>query len=85
MNLVVHCKKSKFDVYVGRGHGSIWGNPFVIGVDGTRDQVIEKYRAWIQTRPELLKRIPELKGKTLGCWCAPKKCHAEVLAEMANK
>lgn len=79
---VVHCKREKYDVYIGRP--SIWGNPFVIGKDGNREQVIAKYRAWILKQPHLLKRLGELKGKRLGCWCSPQACHGHVLAELAN-
>lgn len=79
---VVHCKREKFDVYIGRP--SMWGNPFSIGKDGTRADVVEKYRAWIQTQPQLLAALPSLRGKTLGCWCAPNACHGDVLHEMAN-
>lgn len=82
----VHCKKEKYDTYIGRKcyglPASKWGNPFVIGKDGTRDEVIEKYRQWIVTQPQLIKDLPELKGKILGCWCAPLKCHGEVLLEL---
>lgn len=74
---VVHCKKEKFDVYIGRH--SKWGNPFTIGKDRTREEVIEKYKKWILKQPQLLKDLKELKGKTLGCWCKPKKCHGDIL------
>lgn len=79
---VVHCKREKHDVYIGRS--SKWGNPFVVGKDGTREQVIEKYRHWLMTQPALLAALPELKGKTLGCWCSPQACHGDVLAELAE-
>ncbi len=79
---VVHCKREPYDVYIGRP--SKWGNPFEIGRDGTRAEVIEKYRAWIRTQPRLLAALGELKGKTLGCWCHPKPCHGDVLAELAD-
>jgi hypothetical protein len=82
METVVHCKRSEYDVYIGRP--SKWGNPFEIGRDGDRETVIKKYREWIQTRPDLLAALPELKGKVLGCWCAPRACHGDVLSEMAN-
>ena len=82
MSLVVHCKKDKFDIYVGRP--SKWGNPFVIGKDGNREEVISKYRDWI-TKQEVFKDIEELRGKVLACWCHPLACHADVLAELANK
>lgn len=83
MTTVVHCKKSKHDIYIGRP--SKWGNPFEIGKDGTREEVIHKYREWIQTQPSLLKSVHELKGKTIACWCAPLPCHGDVLAELAEK
>ncbi len=81
---VVHCRREEYDVYVGRGNGSPWGNPFRSGRDGTREQVIEMYEEWLLSQPELLRRLPELRGKTLGCWCAPKACHADVLLRLAN-
>ncbi len=80
---VVHCRKSSYDVYIGRP--SIWGNPFTIGKDGTREEVIEKYREYIKNKPELLNRLHELKGKTLGCWCSPKACHGNVLVELCER
>lgn len=82
MTTVVHCKREKADVYIGRP--SKWGNPFQIGVDGTREEVIEKYRYWLECRPELIAALPELRGKILGCWCAPRACHGDVLAELVN-
>ena len=79
---VVHCKRSPYDVYVGRP--GKWGNPFTIGRDGTREQVIQKYRDWILTQDHLLNSLPELEGKILGCWCSPKSCHGDVLIELVN-
>lgn len=90
MKYVVHCKKERFDVYIGRP--SIWGNPFshlenskAQFKTATRDEAVEKYRLWILTQPELLAKLPSLKGKVLGCWCAPARCHGDVLAELANR
>ena len=80
---VVHCKREKYDVYIGRP--SKWGNPFAIGVHGNRTEVIRRYREWIKTQPHLIAALPELKGKTLGCWCAPQACHGDILHELANK
>jgi hypothetical protein len=79
---VVHCKKAPYDVYIGRPY--FWGNPYRVGVDGTREEVISKYREWLLSRPDLLARLPELKGKILGCWCKPQVCHGDVLAELAE-
>ncbi len=64
---------------------SKWGNPFVIGKDGTRAIVIEKYRAWLMTQPELIAEARRvLRGRDLVCCCAPKACHGDVLDEVAN-
>lgn len=79
---VVHCKKEPFDIYIGRP--SKWSNPFKIGKDGDRDQVIRKYREWILSNKELLFDLPELYGKVLGCWCKPQACHGDVLVELCN-
>jgi Domain of unknown function (DUF4326) len=79
---VVHCKRHAYDVYIGRP--SKWGNPFEIGRDGTREEVILKYEIWLHSKPELLAALPELKDKVLGCWCAPKACHGDVLASLAT-
>jgi len=69
-------------IYVGRP--SKWGNPFKIGRDGNRKEVIEKYRRWIE-HVDFLEDISELTGKDLVCWCAPLPCHADVLLELANR
>ena len=71
-----------YDVYVGRP--SKWGNPFKVGRDGTREEVVEKYQAWLPFQSHLMDALPELTGKVLGCWCAPFPCHADVLAELAQ-
>jgi hypothetical protein len=83
MNRVVHCKRDKYDVYIGRP--SKWGNPFVIGKDGSREDVVIKYKEWILTQPDLLNDLKELKGKVLGCWCSPQACHGDVLVELSEK
>ena len=79
---VVHCKHSIYDIYIGRP--SVWGNPFEIGQDGTREEVIEKYRQWLLTQPNLMLNLHLLKGKRLGCWCKPKACHGDVLKELCE-
>jgi hypothetical protein len=83
MSKVVHCKREPYDVYIGRP--SKWGNKFVIEKDGTREEVIEKYREWLLQQKDLMDDLHELKGKTLGCWCSPQACHGDVLSELANK
>lgn len=87
---VVHVSRSPYDVYIGRAmprrglKASRWANPFRIGPDGTRDEVIDKYAEWLDAQPELLACLPELAGKVLGCWCAPERCHGDVLIDLAN-
>ncbi len=79
---VVNRYKSKFDVYIGRG--SKWGNPFILGKDGDRDEVCDKYEEWFW-KQDICNDISELKGKILGCFCKPKRCHGDFLARIANE
>lgn len=77
---VVHCKKERYDIYIGRP--SKWGNPFTIGKDGSRKEVCQKYKNYILENEELLNDLDELEGKPLGCWCSPKLCHGDILIEL---
>jgi len=87
---VVRCEREPFDVYCGRGSRKLglprskWANPFRIGRDGTREQVIAKHRSWLPTQPHLIAALDELRGRTLGCHCAPEACHCDTLVELAN-
>lgn len=82
MSKVVHCKREKYDVYIGRP--SKWGNPFVIGPDGTREEVIAKHWHWLYRGKgrHLIKDLHELEGKTLGCWCHNQPCHGDNYIKM---
>ena len=60
------------------------GNPYSIGKDGSRKDVIEKYRKYLLSNKKLLNDLHELEGKVLGCWCKPKPCHGDVLVEFVN-
>jgi Domain of unknown function (DUF4326) len=79
-------------IYVGRAMyrggwqlaASPLANPFRIGADGDRDEVVAKYRDYLLSRPDLLALLPGLRGSRLGCWCKPLSCHADVIAEFAN-
>jgi len=82
MTKVVNLKHEFYDVRICRP--GQWGNPFHIGRDGTREEVIEKYRKWILTQFNLLTQIHILKGKRLGCVCAPLACHGDVLVELVE-
>ena len=64
-----------------------WGNPFRLGADGDREQVIARYRAdlWRRIRAGeiALEELAGLEGCWLACWCAPLPCHGDVLARAA--
>lgn len=85
-------KEPGVGIYVGRGHGSRWGNPFshlehsVAHLKvSTREEAIARHRAWLMSQPKLMyKARSELRGKDLACWCAPASCHADTLLKIAN-
>lgn len=69
--------------YVGRG--TFAGNPFIIGIDGTRDEVINHYEYTHSLDKAFVARVrKELKGRHLVCHCAPERCHADWLLCVAN-
>ena len=71
-------------VYIGRG--SIYGNPFVIGKHGDRDEVCEAYESMLFSNQELLAKVRKnLRGKDLVCFCSPKRCHGDTLLRVANE
>lgn len=80
MTEVVHRNKARYDVLIDRS--SIWGNPYEIGVHGTRAEVIELYRKYLNQSPELLGQLESLRGKKLGCWCKPLACHGDVIVDL---
>ncbi len=70
-------------VYCGRP--SIWGNPFSIGEGRfTRQESIWKYFWHLVATPHKLRRINDLRGCDLECFCAPRECHCDVLIQLAN-
>lgn len=89
---VVFIDKKRFPV-----DQSTWANPFKIGRDGNRDQVISKYKEYIEKRienePELKKELMDLEGKRLGCWCVSPEssecenklvCHGQILVQLCR-
>lgn len=54
------------------------------GVLHSREEAVAAYGRRLLAHPELLALVPALRGKTLGCWCAPELCHAHVLAVLAE-
>lgn len=82
-------------VYIGRASPgfkkSYYGNMYKSPRDGTRDEVVEKYKAawrfyldgsFAKAYRPLLE---DLRGKVLGCWCAPKRCHGHALVELLEE
>jgi len=80
---VVNLRKEKYDVYIGRG--SKWGNPYKIGLDGTREEVIQKYEDYLRKNDNMLKELKELDNKVLGCYCKPQTCHGDILIKVRNE
>lgn len=72
-----------YDVYIGRG--SRWGNPFVIGVHGSREECIEQFKQLLINDENLIKDIDKLEGKVLGCHCKPKLCHGDIYCDILNR
>jgi hypothetical protein len=84
-NLILWAEREGCAVRVDRG--SRYGNPFVLGEDGDRDEVCDAYeQAYLPRKPSITKKIKEgaLEGKVLICHCYPQRCHGDCLAEMAN-
>jgi hypothetical protein len=94
---VSHIKTKVHTVYIGRG--SSWGNIFThLPLDKTqaeyqsptREASIADFENWFLHSPDpraqwMRDHVHELKGKTLGCFCAPRSCHGDVLARHADK
>ena len=90
-----------YDVYIGRPRaGQAWGfgNPFVVGTHGVQGECVGLFETWLETgenfgckdatelrRQWILRHIPALKDKVLGCFCKPRACHGDVLARLADQ
>lgn len=83
---VVNIQNDRCDVYIGRG--GPFGNPYVIGENGDRAEVLRLFKLYFRDR---LKRdapfrdkVMALKGKTIGCFCHPRDCHGHIIAEFLD-
>lgn len=82
-HLLSYARKNNLLVMIDRT--SDWGNPFLLDKDGGRDEVISAYENhYLPHKPSLLKQIDSLKGKVLGCHCAPLPCHGDCLTRLVN-
>ena len=87
---VVNLRKEPYDVFIGRP--SKWGNPFIIGRDGSREEVIQEYENWLNKKvlynvkpPTIEEMVKELKGKILGCYCKPRACHGDIIVNLLEQ
>lgn len=102
MTKIVHCKLDPYDVYCGRKSKTDpgpYGNPFVIGIDGDRNEVCDLYQVYFDERIEFdetfRNKILELKDRILGCFCKDKggggigtggkRCHCETFLSFLDK
>lgn len=82
----------KNNIYIGRNmnfyvpgtNASKWANPFTVKKYGV-EQCTEMYKNYILTNKELMDSLDELRGKTLGCWCHPDKCHGDILIQLMKE
>ena len=73
-------------VYGGRPAWPVGlGNPYVIGIDGTRKDVIAKHKEDFLSNSKWIREVKKHKGKDWVCWCAPKPCHCDIYLEVANE
>lgn len=90
MTTVVH-KNKPYGIYIGRAYSmmpqSPYANPYHIGVDGDRDEVLLKFAVYWYAEAQRGLRARargELPFRILGCWCAPKRCHGDIIAGYVN-
>jgi Domain of unknown function (DUF4326) len=79
-------------VYIGRRQwagkelfeASPWANQYSVKKYG-REEALRRYEERLRGRPDLMGRLPELKGKVLACWCKPLPCHGDVLLRLIEE
>jgi hypothetical protein len=90
---VTHILSGCATLYIGRYNSkwnlpkSKWANPFKIGKDGDREQVLDLYHGYILEKTALLADLHELQATVLGCWCTTHQapdtpCHGHILATL---
>ena len=86
-------KRPKFDVYIGRKvpytefkEDSPWANPFSYNQYGP--QCLDLFEEHLRNSPKLLAKLPQLKGKILGCWCKNQRdgrCHGDIIIKIMKE
>ena len=82
-NLIAWAERENLAVRIDRS--SKYGNPFIMGQDGNRDDVCDSFEVYyLPNKPSILIDSPKLKGKVLICHCYPERCHGDCLKDLAN-
>jgi len=81
---IINIKKYKGE-YIPIHRPTQWGNPFKIGIDGNRREVINKYENYLRHNERLMADLPKLRNEVLGCWCKPLECHGDVIIKILNE
>jgi len=63
---------------------SQWGNPYELGKDGDRETVCDSHIYYFKKKLSLHQQLMNIKGKVLGCWCYPERCHGNYLKDLAD-
>lgn len=85
-HLIQWAKDNKKYVFVGRSQYDIgWGNPYELDKDGDRDTVCDSHEHYFERKYSLHEKVKTLRGKVLGCFCHPERCHGDNLARWANE
>lgn len=97
---VVNLTVDDYDTYIGRGPGGEvvptvgvdgWlGNPFPAegSTPKLRQRCIDKFRAYFLNRvecdPEFRAAVLAVRGTRLGCFCHPRSCHGDIIANWVD-
>ena len=80
--------KEPNNLYIGRStnklKGSKWRNRYKLSIFKSRIKVVTLFERYVRHNKNLIQDLGELKGKTLGCWCAPLLCHGQILLQLAE-
>jgi hypothetical protein len=80
----IHLYIGRFEHYVEGAEKSKWHNPYPVQKYG-REEALRLYEEYVRNTPELWDGLEELKGKILGCWCAPEECHGDILIRLLKE
>ena len=91
MTKVVNLFKQAYDQYIGRagkGKDGYFCNPYSLKTGALKGSTLSLFKRYfyerLATDPEFKKRVLNLKGKTLGCFCKPGPCHGDIIKEFLD-